>query len=188
MIEHFLTAYSFSILIIGSVLFLAAYVLPIGQYKIIGQFVGVILIGLGLFLQGKETERTAWKMKMSEAQLEIASLQAKAQDINTQVITEFYPKIRYIDRVEQQTVTEFISVKADSECTINNGFVRLHDAVVRQEIIQPEPTDKEASEVKLSDVGSIIKTNYSTCERTALQLKSLQEWVRQQEKLWNEKK
>jgi hypothetical protein len=125
---------------------------------------------------------------MAEARLEIASLQAQSADINTQILTEFYPEIRYIDRIEQQVVTEFVTVKDDSACTINNGFVRLHDSVVNQVLIKPEETDSSPSEVKLSQVGSVVKENYSTCQRTAQQLKSLQEWVRRQEKLWNEKK
>ena len=188
MIESFIIQYSFSILIIGSVLFLASYILPIGQYKIIGQFVGVLLISLGLFFKGKEQERLEWEMQLAEARLEIASLQAQAAEINVQVLTEFYPQIRYIDRLEQQVVTEFITIRDDSACTINNGFVRLHDSIVMQKPIEPTETDKLPSDVKLSDVGSVVKENYSTCQRTAQQLKSLQDWVVKQEKLWNEKK
>jgi hypothetical protein len=125
---------------------------------------------------------------MSAARLEIASLQAQSAYINTQILTEFYPEIRYIDRVQQQVVTKFVTVKDDSACTINTGFVRLHDSVVNQVLISPEETDTTPSDIKLSDVSSVVKENYSTCQRTAQQLKSLQEWVRRQEKLWNENK
>lgn len=188
MIESFIIQYSFSILIIGSVLFLASYILPIGQYKIIGQFVGVMLISLGLFFKGKEQERLTWELQMNEARIEIAQLQARASEINVEVISEFYPKIQYVDRVQQQVVTEFVTKKDDSACTINNGFVRLHDAVANQEIIVPEETDSNLSDVQLSQVGSVVKENYSTCYKTAEQLKQLQSWIKQQEKLWNEKK
>lgn len=136
---------------------------------------------------GKESERRDWEAKMNEAKLEIAQLQAQAAEINTTVITEFYPQIRYIDKVEQQIVTEFVTIKADNECTINNGFVRLHDSVVSQSIIASDPTDSEAQELKLSEVSSTVKENYQTCHRNAVQLKSLQDWIIKQEKLWNTK-
>lgn len=188
MIESFIIAYSFQMLIIGAILFIAQYVLPIGEYKIIGQFAGVMLISLGLFFKGKEQERIEWEAKMNEAKLEIASLQALSAEVNTVVLTEFYPKIRYVDRVQQQVVKEFITVKADNACIVNNGFVRLHDSIVSQVLIKPEPVDEEPSDVKLSDISAVVKDNYSACHRTAIQLKTLQDWVIKQEQVWNEKK
>lgn len=188
MIESFIIQYSFQILIIGLVLFIGSYILPIGQYKIIGQFAGVILISMGLFFKGKEQERLDWEAKMNEAKLEIASLRAQSAEVNTIVLTEFYPKIRYVDRIQQQTVTEFVTVKADSECTINNGFVRLHDSVVSQILIKPETSDQNPSDIKLSDVSVVVKDNYSACHRTAIQLKTLQDWIIKQEQVWNQKK
>ncbi len=136
---------------------------------------------------GKEQERLEWEAKMNEAKLEIASLKAQSAEVNTIVLTEFYPQIRYIDRVEQQVVTEFVTVKADSQCVINNGFTRLHDQIVQQVLITPEPKDSDASTIKLSDVSAIVKENYSTCHRNAQQLKSLQDWIIRQEQVWKSK-
>lgn len=186
MIESFFIAYHFSIFILGLVLFVVAYIIPFTQYKIVCQFVGIIMLGFGLFFAGKESERTAWEIKMNEARIEIMELQAKASEINTVVLTEFYPQIRYVDKVQQQVVTEYITKTNDQACTINNGFVRLHDSVVTKTPITPVEQDKESSTVVLSDVGSVVKDNYSACHRTAIQLKALQDWVKKQEKLWNE--
>lgn len=186
MFESLLISYNFTIFILGLIVFVVAYVIPFTQYKILAQFVGIIMVGLGLFFNGKEQERTAWEIKMNEARIEIIELQAKAQEINTVVLTEFYPQIRYVDKVQQQVVTEYVTKINDQACTINNGFVRLHDSVVTQVPISPVEEDKAPSTVVLSDVSIVVKDNYSACHRTAIQLKALQDWVKKQEKLWNE--
>lgn len=187
MIEAIIISYAIELLIAGIIVYVLQYIIPIATYKLPLQFAGLIMICSGVFYSGKESERSAWEVKMVEVNLQIASLEARAAEVNTHIITEFYPKIQYIDRVEQQVVTEFVSIESDNKCTVNEGFVRLHDAVVRKEIIQSIPSDKNDTEVKLSEIGHTVKENYQTCHRTTEQLISLQKWIREQEKIWNSK-
>ena len=64
MIESFLVAHSFSILVIGILIFLVGYILPVGKYEIVFQFVGVLLLVCGVYLQGKEAEKRTTQAKV----------------------------------------------------------------------------------------------------------------------------
>ena len=77
-------------------------------------------------------------------------------------------------------------INLDDSCTINNGFVVLHDAAAKNKVPEtPRDSHAEPSGVKLSTVASTVAGNYGTCHEIRQQLESLQTWVREQEKLIN---
>lgn len=172
-------------IILGLIAYIGQMFVPIGQLKIPVQLAAILSILLGGYFSGVQLEQSKWHTKMNEARLEIAVLEQRQSEINTTVITEFIPKIQYIDRIQHQVVREFVTVEADSRCTIQNGFVRLHDAIVDQVVIKPQQSDNDPQNVVLQEVGETVKYNYQACQRNAEQLKQLQQWVRSQEANWN---
>ena len=172
-------------IIIGLIALLGSFFILSSQAKVLVQLAAFLAIVWSTYYSGVNIERAVWQDKMNTARLEIAVLEQRAQEINAVVITEFIPKIGYIDRIEKQVVTEFVTVESDSKCQIQNGFVRLHDSVVDQILIKPQPTDDESQKIKLSQLGETVKFNYSACQRNAEQLKQLQQWIKTQEKNWN---
>ena len=156
-------------------------------YLIIALVLAVILSFYLAFSFGKTEERKAWEEKYAIAQQEIKTLEAKAEIINEVVVTKYVDKIRYVDKVKIQTVKEFITAEADKSCTINNGFVRVHDAAAGAITVIASTTDADPSPVKLSNVAEVIVDNYAEYNKAKVQLESLQNWVRDQQTLWNSK-
>jgi len=71
-----------------------------------------------------------------------------------------------------------VPVQADAGCTINRGFVRLHDAAAAGELPEPaRDADAAAAGLALSAVAGTVAANYQTCHETAEQLRALQEWT-----------
>ena len=69
-------------------------------------------------------------------------------------------------------------VQADAACTINRGFVRLHDAAAAGELPEPaRDADAAAAGIALSAVAGTVAANYQTCHENAEQLRALQGWV-----------
>ena len=69
-------------------------------------------------------------------------------------------------------------VQADAACTINRGFVRLHDAAAAGELPEPaRDADAAAAGITLSAVAGTVAANYQTCHENAEQLRALQVWV-----------
>ncbi|MNC37109.1 hypothetical protein D3C75_856630 [compost metagenome] len=97
---------------------------------------------------------------------------------------------QYVDRVQVitergktiiQKVPVYVSAKADAACTVNAGFVRLHDAAAHA-LPAPEPSgaaDDAPAGIALSAVGATTAANYAACNANAEQLTQLQELVRQ---------
>jgi hypothetical protein len=69
---------------------------------------------------------------------------------------------------------------------VPNGFVVLHDSASRNEV--PDSTrgvDEGASKVKLSGIAETVTTNYTTYYQVSEQLKALQQWVKEQQSVYN---
>lgn len=156
-------------------------------YLILALVLAVILSFYLAFSFGKTEERKAWEEKYALAQQEIKTLEAKAEIITEVVVTKYVDKIRYVEKVKIQTVKEFITAEADKSCTINNGFVRVHDAAAGATTLAVSSTDADPSSVKLSNVAETVVDNYAEYNKTKVQLESLQNWVRDQQTLWNTK-
>jgi hypothetical protein len=64
----------------------------------------------------------------------------------------------------------------------------LHDSASRNEV--PDPTrkvDGSTSNVKISGVAETVIDNYTTYYQVAEQLRSLQEWIKEQQKVYGSK-
>jgi len=94
---------------------------------------------------------------------------------------------RFIDRVRIvrekggtiiKELPVYVPVQADAACTINRGFVRLHDAAAAGELPEPaRDADAAAAGIALSAVAGTVAANYQTCHENAEQLRALQAWV-----------
>lgn len=154
-------------------------------YMIIAIIASFCIAMAGAFYKGKADERRDWETKMLQAEVKIKDLETRAAKVTEVVVTKYIDKIQYVDRVKIANVKEFVTVVDDSACTINKGFVRVHDSTATAKFAMPEETDHDPSKVQLSDVADVVSDNYATYNKTKAQLESLQEWVREQQKNWN---
>lgn len=154
-------------------------------YLILALVLAVILSFYLAFNFGKTEERKEWEEKFAKASAEIQVLEAKAAIINEVVVTKYVDKIRYVEKVKVKTVKEFVTAEADKSCTINNGFVSLHNAAASATVVTVSDADKDPSPIKLSNVAEVVVDNYAEYNKTKAQLESLQGWIRDQQTLWN---
>ncbi len=154
-------------------------------YMIVAIIASFCIAMAGAFFKGKADERREWETKMLQAEVKIKDLEKRAAVINEVIVTKYVDRIQYVDRVKVTTVKEFVTVADDAACTVNKGFVRVHDAAAKAEPITPALTDRLPTETKLSDVSEVVKENYATYNKTKAQLEALQNWVTEQQKNWN---
>ena len=96
------------------------------------------------------------------------------------VVTQYVNRIRIV-REQGETIFKevpvYVPVQADAACTINRGFVRLHDAAAAGELPEPaRDADAAAADIALSAVAGTVTANYQTCHENAEQLRALQAW------------
>ena len=153
------------------------------------QIVAVVCLAFAVFQYGQHEERQEWELKVAELNQKIAKLESASQTVTTQVVTEYVDRVKIVKEKADAIIVKvpvYINKPTDDNCTINNGFVVLHDAAAKNEVPEsPRDSHAEASEVKLSTVATTVTENYGTCHEIRQQLESLQQWIREQEKLMN---
>lgn len=140
----------------------------------------VALIGFG-WVKGAGHVQTQWDAAVQQQTLQAAATRETQAQATVKVVTEYVDRIRVIREKGDTIIKEvpvYVPVQADAACTINRGFVRLHDAAASGEL--PEPTgdaDAAAAGIALSAVAGTVAANYQTCHENAEQLRALQAWV-----------
>jgi hypothetical protein len=139
----------------------------------------VYILGLLLFLYsiyylGQQSIQKKWDIEKAEqtAQVEIV------EKIVEKEVIKYVDKIKIVKEkgdVIIQKVPEFITVESNANCTIPNGFVRLHDAGVQNTNPgEPRETDGAASGIALTAVTETVVQNYTTCNGFREHILSLQ--------------
>lgn len=149
----------------------------------------VLTVLLGTLWQtyrlGGDHVRVAWDLERAQTASanaqEIARL-AELQQHTTREYLKQYSLLRENTKTIIEKVPVYVTKQDDANCSISDGFVRLHDEATGNTPVpstdSPSGTDGSSESVELSDVGRTVAGNYSTCRETALRLKELQEWVK----------
>ena len=99
-------------------------------------------------------------------------------------------QIRTVTRTIVEKVPVYVPAPTDARYPLPNGLVRLHDASALglDPAALPNPAgglDDAASTVAASDLATVLAGNYGQCREDQQRLTDLQDWVRQQQALWN---
>ena len=140
----------------------------------------VALTGLG-WVKGAGHVQSQWDAAVHQQTLQIAAVRQRQAEATVQVVTRYVDRVRVVREKGDTIIKEvpiYVPVQADAACTINRGFVRLHDAAAAGELPEPaRDTDAAAAGVALSAVAGTVAANYQTCHENAEQLRALQAWV-----------
>ena len=167
---------------VGSIPLINKYLLPV---KVGSAF----LLVFGLYMEGGISNQERWEARVAEAKLEMAKKEAASTEASTKVVTKYINKIEIVKEKGDAIVKEipkFVTATDDGQCAVPNGFVVLHDSASRNEV--PDSTrgiDEGTSKVKLSGIAETVTTNYTTYYQVSEQLKALQEWVKEQQSIFN---
>jgi hypothetical protein len=163
--------------------FVTQYTLPI-------KVVSVLVLVFGVYMEGGISTQEAWEAKVAEAKLDMAKRDAASSEETVKVVTKYVTKVQIVKEkgdVIIKEVPKYITKESDAKCAIPNSFVVLHDSASKNEVPDTtRPVDEGTSTTKLSTVTETVVGNYSVCHQNAEQLKALQEWIRKQQKLYND--
>ena len=114
---------------------------------------------------------------------EIAKLKQQEAEVSTKVVTKYIDKIVVV-KEKNNEIAKYINKDADAKCQLPVSFSVLHDAAAKNELPDStRATDATASGIALSSATTTIVGNYGACNQNVEQLKALQEWIREQQKL-----
>lgn len=138
------------------------------------------LIGFG-WIKGAGHVQAQWDAAVQQQTLQAAAVRERQAQATVKVVTEYVDRVRIVREKGDTIIKEvpvYVPVQADAACSINRGFVRLHDAAAQG--VVPEPagnSDAAPAGVALSAVAGTVAENYTACRENAEQLTALQEWI-----------
>ena len=112
----------------------------VGKYKLPIQIISLLLLSLGVYLEGGLAEKTKWELRVKEMEAKVAAAQAESQKTNVQIVEKIVTEKEYI-KVKGAKVVEYIDreVKVfDNNCTIPEVAIKAHDMSAGNEA-PPEP-------------------------------------------------
>ena len=138
------------------------------------------LLGLG-WVKGAGHVQARWDAAVQQQSLQTAALRERQAQATVKVVTQYVDRVRVV-REKGDTIFKevpvYVPAQADAACTINRGFVCLHDAAAAGELPEPaRDADAAATGLALSAVAGTVAANYQTCHENAEQLRALQEWI-----------
>ena len=141
---------------------------------------GVALFGFG-WIKGAGHVQAQWDAAIQQQALQTAAIRERQAQATVKVVTQYIDRVRVV-REKGDTIFKkvpvYVPVQADAVCTINRGFVRLHDAAAAGELPEPaRDADAASADIALSAVAGTVAANYQTCHENAEQLRALQVWI-----------
>ena len=158
------------------------------EYQLAVKFISTGACAFGLFMIGAISNEDIWQLKVKEMETAIAKQELAAAEVTHEVITQYVDRVKIVEGKTREIIKKvpvYITKESDDKCAINNGFVSLHNSSASQTKISDTTRDvnETASDVKLSTVATTLTENYGTYYQVAEQLKSLQDWIKQQKDL-----
>lgn len=158
----------------------------LGGVRATAFFLLFLSTALGMGFYKLETNRLIHEKEVAVQQQALATAKTqKAQaEVTVKVVTKYIDKIKVVHE-RGETITKEIPVFVPIDSPpISGGFRLWHDALVQGTV--PDSTRiPDAAPVPTQDLAYTIKENYIGCQANAEQLISLQEWIREQQKVTN---
>ena len=121
--------------------FVLGFIPFVSKYKLPIQIISLLLLSLGVYLEGGLAEKAKWELRVKEMEAKVAAAQAESQKTNVQIVEKIVTEKEYI-KVKGAKVVEYIDreVKVfDSNCTVPEVAIKAHDMSASNEA-PPENT------------------------------------------------
>jgi uncharacterized membrane protein len=126
----------FAIGVVGTIAgFLLGFIPFIKKYVLVIQVCSILILVLGVFLEGAMTDNKEWVARVKEMEAKVAAAEAKSQKVNVEIIEKVVKKTEYI-KLRGQDIIKYVDrdiVKYDTkfapggQCEIPKEFITLHN-------------------------------------------------------------
>ena len=189
--DSILYGFILSVMGIGAGMFLIgsfAVFLPLvkGWGMLLRTLGSLLLIG-SVYLYGGYGTEMKWRAEAAKLKADMDRKVALSEAHSKQVVTKYITQTKVIKEKGDEIKKLSKHVKeADAKCIVPKSFVLLHDSAAKNEV--PDTSkgiDGTPSGVGLSTIGETVTINYNNYHQLSERLKALQDWVAQQEKIYN---
>ena len=115
--------------------FVLGFIPFISKYKLPIQIISLLLLSLGVYLEGGLSEKAKWELRVKEMEAKVAQAEAKSAVVNTEIVEKVITEKQYI-KVKGDKVIEYIDreVKVfDNTCTVSEIAIKAHNMAAKNE-------------------------------------------------------
>jgi len=139
-VVHVLTLLSF-MAVLASLMF--SNLIPL-NIKFPLQVIGILVLALGLYLEGGIANESEWRAKVEAQKTEIAELKQKQAETTVQVVTKYVDRVKIVKEkadVIVREVPKYITEIDNSRCVLPDSVRLLHDAAAQGQGLPHTTTD-----------------------------------------------
>ena len=99
------------------------------------RWLALVLLAAALFgfgwIKGASHVQAQWDAAVQQQALQTAAIRERQAQATVKVVTQYVDRVRVVREKGDTIIKEvpvYVPVQADAACSINRGFVRLHDA------------------------------------------------------------
>ena len=115
--------------------FVLGFIPFVSKYKLPIQIISLILLSLGVYLEGGLAEKAKWELRVKEMEVKVAEAEAKSAVVNTEIVVKVVTE-KQIVKVKGDKVIEYIDreVKVfDNTCTVPEIAIKAHNMAAKNE-------------------------------------------------------
>ena len=189
--DSLLYGFILSVMGIGAALFVLGtftIFLPlIKGWGMLMRTIGSLLLIGSVYLYGGYGTEMKWRAEAAKLKADMDRKVALSEQHSKQVVTKYITQTKVIKEKGDEIKKLSKHVKeADAKCIVPKSFVLLHDSAAKNEVPDTSKgVDGTPSGVGLSTIGETVTINYNNYHQLSERLKALQDWVAQQEKIYN---
>jgi uncharacterized membrane protein len=126
----------FAIGLLGTIAgFLLGFIPFIKKYVLVIQVCSILILVLGVFLEGAMSDNKEWVARVKEMEAKVAAAEANSQKVNVEIIEKVVKKTEYI-KLRGHEIIKYVDrdiVKYDTrfapggQCEIPKEFITLHN-------------------------------------------------------------
>lgn len=144
------------------------------------KILGILLAAFGIYLEGLTTGAGVLQSEIDEARQEVARLNEQSKQITEKVVIKYVTEQKQV-KEKGDEIVKYITTNNDKQCTVYDSTVELLNSAAENRIPDStRATNDTAAGVELSAVTKTVVENYNLYNQVSLQLKSLQDWIKQQ--------
>lgn len=152
----------------------------ISQYNLPIKLVGTLLFVAGVWFEGG-------LYYLDRTRAEVARIEKESKEATARIEKEYITKQKVIKEKGEQIVKyvdRYVTKEADANCVIPSSVVELHNSAAKNELPNTTRVANESpSGVALSTTTKTVVENYNLFHELRQQLISLQDWIREQQKI-----
>lgn len=122
--------------------FVLGFIPFISKYKLPIQTISLLLLSLGVYLEGGLAEKAKWELRVKEMEAKVAQAEAKSAVVNTQIVEKVVTQ-KQIVKEKGDKIIQYIDreVKVfDNTCTVPEIAIKAHNMAAKNEV---PPEDKK---------------------------------------------